>query len=66
MSNDAKSAPTGAAPLIPAVYLLKTVYKKEKQLCHSQTKCSYYILFKVRGRSNVKGQINALVASQLY
>ena len=49
-----------AAPLIPAVYLLKTVHKKETQRCHSHTKCSCSVLFKVRGRSNVKDQISAL------
>ena len=49
-----------AAPLILAVYLLKTVYKKEKQCCHSHTYCCYSVLFKIRGRSNVKDQINTL------
>ena len=29
-----------AASLIPAIYLLKTVSKKEKQRCHSHNNCS--------------------------
>ena len=44
-----------AAQLISAVYLLKTVDKKEKQQRHSQIN---WCLFKVRGRSNVKYQIS--------
>ena len=49
-----------AALLFPALYLLKQMIKKEKQRCYSLTKCSFSILFKVRGKSNVKDQISAL------
>ena len=35
-----------ANPLIPVIYLLKTVHKKEKQHCHSITYYSYFVLFK--------------------
>ena len=62
--REAKSAPAEgdkeAALLIPPVYLLKTDHRKEKQCCHSHAKCSYSVLFRVIGRSNVKDQISVL------
>ena len=42
--------------LIPAVYLLKTDYKKEKQRCYNRTNCSCSVLFEVSGQTNVKDQ----------